>query len=532
MRGKLLDSLPEGWAETTLGSILIKKKGTKPRRLFKTQEPGSVPYIDIKAFETSEFDSYAIPDEAVTVAKGSPLMVWDGSRCGLFGTAPCEGALGSTLVELAMAAEIQPYVGGFLQFSYNVLNSQSRGAGIPHVDSKIFDALRLPLPPLTEQKRIVANLEVAMQEAKATHAKVEDGFAFVRNMREKALTDACSGKLTEDWRGKRTDSGYEDLPQGWQERPLGQILESGGLFDGPFGSHLKKSDYVETGVRVIRLENIGVREFISDKLTFISEEKYTTLVRHTLREGDLLFSSFVSTGVRACLFPKLTTKAIAKADCFCLRPEKAIILPEFLLMELSSERVFKLLTEQIHGVTRPRVNLSNLRELSVRVPPLAEQREILRRYDELIGNAQQFELGLHATRAEAEASAASAMEQAFRGELVPTEASLARAEGREFEDAAALLARIRAEADEEKNAPRPKRIPRAKPMKLTPDSLKQAINAMPAGNFTFTELEREVPVDYNELQKALFKLLEEKQPVIRQVFNKTRKRMELQRVPS
>lgn len=50
-----------------------------------------------------------------------------------------------------------------------------------------------------------------------------------------------------------------DLPQNWELVKLSDLTEK--ISDGPFGSNLKSVDYVNEGVRVVRLENIGVLEF-------------------------------------------------------------------------------------------------------------------------------------------------------------------------------------------------------------------------------------------------------------------------------
>jgi type I restriction enzyme S subunit len=60
------------------------------------------------------------------------------------------------------------------------------------------------------------------------------------------------------------------------------------LFDGPFGSNLKTSDYTDAGVRVVRLENLANPRFVEEKRTFVSAEKYESLRKHTVVEGDIL----------------------------------------------------------------------------------------------------------------------------------------------------------------------------------------------------------------------------------------------------
>src|SRR5205807_2030775 len=73
------------------------------------------------------------------------------------------------------------------------------------------------------------------------------------------------------------------LPNGWAWEHIGNLNAE--IFDGPFGSNLKTSDYVNDGVRVIRLENIGYLEFIEEKRSYISEEKYETVKKHTIGAG-------------------------------------------------------------------------------------------------------------------------------------------------------------------------------------------------------------------------------------------------------
>jgi len=79
---------------------------------------------------------------------------------------------------------------------------------------------------------------------------------------------------------------------------------------------------------------------------------------------------------------------------------------------------------------------------SVELPPLPEQQEIVRRVDQLFAFADRLEARVETARKRVDALTQSILAKAFRGELVPTEAELARAEGRSFESAAQLLERI------------------------------------------------------------------------------------------
>ncbi len=238
------------------------------------------------------------------------------------------------------------------------------------VHSIRFDELRalaLRVPPLAEQQRIVAKVEELLSQVNSARERLARLPALLKRFRQSVLSAACDGRLTADWRDSPSANG--DLPGGWDWRRLETLLPQGGIFDGPFGSNLKTDDYTSSGVRVVRLENIAQLNFIDEKGTYISKEKYAALRKHTVAQGDIIFASFVEDEVRACVLPRMRTAAIAKADCFCLRPNADVVLPEYLVLQLVSRDSHDFLLESIHGATRPRVNTTQLRQLDVRVCP-------------------------------------------------------------------------------------------------------------------------------------------------------------------
>lgn len=202
-----------------------------------------------------------------------------------------------------------------------------------------------------------------------------------------------------------------------------------GLFDGPFGSNLKTSDYTQGGVRVVRIENIGFLSFLEEKRTYVSAQKYETLKKHTVGEGDLIFASFISDGVRVVVLPKVE-KAIAKADCFCLRPLPQLVDSRYLAMILSSRQTYSELIGGIHGATRPRITTKQLRNLTIPLAPLEEQREIVDRVESLFKIADKIEKRVGVELSRTEKMTQAILAKAFRGELVSTEAEFGRIQGR------------------------------------------------------------------------------------------------------
>jgi type I restriction enzyme S subunit len=110
------------------------------------------------------------------------------------------------------------------------------------------------------------------------------------------------------------------------------------------------------------------------------------------------------------------------------------------------------------GGAQPALNGEKVRALTLPLPPLEEQREIVRRIEGLFRLAEAVEARLSSTTRRAGQLTQSILAKAFRGELVPTEAELARREGREYEPASVLLERIRSErANHAQTSASPKR---------------------------------------------------------------------------
>lgn len=229
----------------------------------------------------------------------------------------------------------------------------------------------------------------------------------------------------------------------WEWRILAEIVadEPNALTDGPFGSKLKSEHYTDRGVRVVRLGNIGVGEFKNDDYSFVSEYHAAALGRHRIYEGDLLIAALAEPVGRCCEVPAHILPAIVKADCIRFRPNPDMDR-KFVMHWLNSPGGQKNAEAHSHGVGRLRINMGAIRELPIPVPPLPEQRQIVAAIEMHFSRLDAAVASLTRARASVKRARASVLKAAVEGRLVPTEAALARAEGRDYEPAAALLERI------------------------------------------------------------------------------------------
>lgn len=190
------------------------------------------------------------------------------------------------------------------------------------------------------------------------------------------------------------------------------------MFDGPFGSALKTSDYTAEGFRVARLENIGHLRFRGELSSFVSEEKFLSLSRHVLKADDVLFSSFVDKQTRVCLVPtELDGRMINKADCFCVRSRSDGYDPRLLAYRLAAPAAYTAFSDSVRGVTRPRIGLKDLAGYEIEVPPLAEQRRIVAKLDALTARTSRARADLDRIPALAARYKQAAVAAAMEGNL-------------------------------------------------------------------------------------------------------------------
>lgn len=193
--------LPDGWEEEEVDQLVTYKKGKKPQRLESIPFERSVPYLDIKAIETGIVDQYAEIESSNLADENDLLVVWDGSRSGLINLGQI-GAIGSTIMSVRPIFIDKLYFYYFLQSQYEVIQSQRKGVGIPHVDPTVFGKLILPIAPLPEQQRIVAIIKERIQQVEQSRQQFQKLKEELQRYRQAISLSAVSGQLTEEWRAE------------------------------------------------------------------------------------------------------------------------------------------------------------------------------------------------------------------------------------------------------------------------------------------------------------------------------------------
>ncbi len=314
------------------------------------------------------------------------------------------------------------------------IESLQSGTTRKRISRSNFAIIKIPLPPIPEQHRIVAKIEELFSSWDKGIETLKTARQQLKIYRQAVLKWAFEGKLT----NKNVKDGK--LPEGWTRVSLKELVEK--VADGPFGSNLKTSDYANNGIRVIRLENIGYMKFRNEFESFVTKDKYETIKKHTVSKGDIIFSSFINENIRAAIVPDFIDKAVNKADCFQVRPSEDKICNKYLFYYFSTREMYHQLIDEIHGATRPRINTTQLKSCQIPLAPISEQQLIVAEIESRLSVCDKIEESLEHSLKQSEVLRQSILKKAFEGKLAPQDPN--------DEPASVLLERIKAERGKNK----------------------------------------------------------------------------------
>lgn len=165
----------------------------------------------------------------------------------------------------------------------------------------------------------------------------------------------------------------------WQTKKLGEICN---VFDD--GDWIEKKDQSSEGIRLIQTGNIGNGVFKDrgEKARYISEKTFKRLRCTEILPGDLLISRLPDPVGRACIIPETGEKMITAVDCTIIRFNNEILPRWFVNYSLSQEYQGQI-NKEVGGATRQRISRKNLGQIKIPLPPLSEQKRILKIFDEV-----------------------------------------------------------------------------------------------------------------------------------------------------
>ena len=330
----------------------------------------TVPYTD---FNEKKVSAYILKDNDILFARtgatvGKSYLVQNLSDLSIYA---------SYLIRVQTSKEILPrYIKYYFESGYywEQISDSSVGTGQPNVNGALLGELNIPLPPLAEQQRIVAEVEKWFALIDELEANKEDLRDYIKQVKSKLLDLAIHGKLVPQDPNdepaiellKRINpnfkpcdtSHYENLPAGWTVSTIGEVAQYIN------GRAFKPTEWEKEGIPIIRIQNLNDPNAPYNYSTVNYEDKYL------IKDGDLLFAWAASLGAY-----------IWKGSLGWLNQHIFKVEPkEFMNKQYLYYSFMNLIADfyrQSHGSGMVHITKGKFESTPILIPPLAEQKRII-----------------------------------------------------------------------------------------------------------------------------------------------------------
>jgi len=276
------------------------------------------------------------------------------------------------------------------------LDKYVTGAAQPKLNQKALNSIPIPIPPLHEQRRITSILDEAFDCITIARANAEKNFQNARALFESHL-----------------QAIFTRRGEGWVVKKLGEVAET--ISTGPFGTMLHKSDYVQDGIPLVNPMNIVNGRIIPSSRMMVSEETKERLHIYILKAGDIVIGRRGELG-RCALITDNEAGWLCGTGSFFVRLSN-FMDGKFFVTLFSSKQFRARLENNAVGTTMSSLNHTILNDLPILVPPIAEQRSIIAKSDEMLHEVERLESIYQQKLVALDELKKSLLHKAFSGEL-------------------------------------------------------------------------------------------------------------------
>jgi type I restriction enzyme S subunit len=416
------DEVPESWGSVFLNDIAEIIMGQSPDSATYNENRSGIPFFQGK---TDFGDIYPTPRmfcyEPTKIAEANDILLSVRAPVGPTNIALEKSCIGRGLSAIRSREKIK---NDFLFFWFKAiepwLSKQGTGTTFKAISGDFIRSLPIPLPPLPEQERIAARLDLLLGKLKSARGRFDALPQIIARFRKSVLAEAVSGRLTEEWREER---GLLE----WNDFEIGKIVK---ILNG---RAFPSERYTDTGIKLLRPGNLsssGIVTWTSENTRCLPAQYGTDYPEYILKKNDLVMNltaqslkdEFLG---RVCLY-KDDDHALLNQRICVFYPDKRYVSNEYLWVFFRSN-LFRTYVDTLDsGTLIKHMHTKQLVSLSIPLPSLHEQAEIVRRVDALFAKADALEAKVKAARALADRLEPSILAKAFRGELseqIPEEAA-------------------------------------------------------------------------------------------------------------
>ena len=268
---------------------------------------------------------------------------------------------------------------------------------------QLYSQIKVKIPSLPEQERIVAKIEELFSQLDAAVAELKSVKEKLAIYRQAVLKEAfdIALKFTEK------TMAIEDF----------LTTERKGMATGPFGTMLKKHEHKQSGVPMLGIENIGKGKFVDGNKIFVTPEKAKELKSFALETNDIIISRSGTVG-EICAVPARMQGALLSTNLMRVSLNSQKVLSEyFIYMFQSKGVVLDQVKELCKGSTRIFLNQTILKSIKFPIPSIPKQKQIIDQIESQVSICNNIEQTVNTALQQATALRQSILKQAFEGNL-------------------------------------------------------------------------------------------------------------------
>ena len=422
------NKLPQGWVECVLGDVLYLQNGYA----FNSKDycDNGICVIRISDIQNNKVNTKnAVKYNKMDIGKcyivenGDFLLAMSGATTGKTGVY-CEKSpayLNQRVGNLKIYSQkvlCQKYRNYYIMYKRFAIEKKAYGGAQPNISKQMIESLRLLLPPLNEQRRIVGKIEEEFGKIDEGVEKLRFALEQIKQYRQAVLKSAFDGKLY-----KTTE---------WKEKTFNSILEVNPKTDIPLISNGDLVSFLP--MSAVQAEtNQYTEEFVSYQKV---KKGYTKF-----KNGDVLFAKITPCmeNGKSCVVDNLKYEVGFGSTEFHILRSLGSIIPKFIFYYIVQESFRKKAQNAMTGaVGQRRVSADYLKNTIINIPStIAEQQQIVKEIEKRLKVADKIEAVIRQNIDKAEQLKQSILKKAFEGRLVPQDPN--------DEPASVLLEKIKAE---------------------------------------------------------------------------------------
>jgi len=423
--------LPESWVNLPFTSVFDINGGTQPPKSEFIDEPkdGYVRLLQIRDFGLKPVPTY-IPDKPNLrkCRKDDILIARYGASIGRIVTDQ-EGAYNVALAKVKIPYPIdKTYVRRILEshiFQDPILAIQRTAQN--GFNKKDLNSINIPLLPLPEQKRIVAKLDKLFEQLEIIKASLEKIPVLLKNFRQQVLTQAVTGKLTEEWRkGKELHAPvllndgnevefeivkYFNLHPSWIKSALGNCAQ---ISRGKFTARPRNDPrYFSGKYPFMQIGDLPREGGIANSFSKTLNEEGKKISKSFPKDTVVIAIVGATIGITGIL-----SKKMFFPDSLIGINSSSTLTNRYIEFHL---RICKYGLREISyaGGGQPNIKIPTIKNLEIALPSFEEQMEIVNRVENLFVKSDAIEDLYKSLKAKIDKLPQSILHKAFKGELVP-----------------------------------------------------------------------------------------------------------------